>query len=176
MCVAFTRRHKTKLCILHFEAAWSQRTDAFKDRRRSGVLVCRWVLVGAQQLCNQTWLWPYLSGRSSAPSIMSMCRAHADEPLVACNLWAGSTDLVRTVGTTTTVQATSPTTLIRALYKLRLIYSWSVAPWGHGKNFIKTLHSKFEIFGVNSSISTFSPLLLTGNYCISCSTAFIWRL
>lgn len=72
--------------------------DEFKDWSRNGVLVCLWVLVEDQQLCNQTWLWPYLSGRSSKPSIMSRCHAHADESLVACNLWAGLTcspDLVR---------------------------------------------------------------------------------
>lgn len=72
--------------------------DEFKDWSRNGVLVCLWVLVQDQQLCNQTRLWPYLSGRSSKPSIMSRCHAHADESLVACNLWAGLTcspDLVR---------------------------------------------------------------------------------
>lgn len=94
----------TKLCVPDHKAVGGvqhlrggsvspegQGMDGFKNWSRNGVLVCLWVFVEDQQLCNQTWLWPYLSGRSSTPSIMSMCHAHADEPLVACNLWAGLT-------------------------------------------------------------------------------------
>lgn len=51
--------------------------DGFKGLSRTGLLVCLSVFEAEdQQLCNQTWLWPYLSGRSSTPSIMFMC--HAD--------------------------------------------------------------------------------------------------
>ncbi len=65
---------------------WMER--GFKDWNRTGVLVSLWVLVVDHQLCNQTWLWPYLSGCSTTPSIMSIYHTHAHEPLVACNLWA----------------------------------------------------------------------------------------
>lgn len=78
----------------HSSKAWVCFISGWMDSRTGAGLGCWFVsgfFVHDQQLCNQTWPWPYLSGRSSIPSIMSMCHVHSDEPLVACNLWAGST-------------------------------------------------------------------------------------